>query len=71
LHENGSRNIGFGVFDLIKLSVFSWWWGASLRAQLFTFFSDNPVSGAIQDIGKDIMDDAYIVIGGGGFLIGY
>ena len=23
LHENGSRNIGFGIFDLIKLSVFS------------------------------------------------
>jgi len=28
------------------------------------------VSGTIQDIGKDIMDDAYIVIGGGGFLDG-
>ena len=28
------------------------------------------VTGAIQDIGKDIMDDAYIVIGGGGFLDG-
>jgi len=26
------------------------------------------VSGTIQDIGKDIMDDAYIVIGGSGFL---
>ena len=28
------------------------------------------VTGTIQDIGKDIMDDAYIVIGGGGFLDG-
>lgn len=28
------------------------------------------VSGRIQDIGKDIMDDAYIVIGGKGFLDG-
>lgn len=28
------------------------------------------VSGTIQDIGKDIMDDAYIIIGGGGFLDG-
>jgi len=28
------------------------------------------VSGTIQDIGKDIMDDAYIVIGGRGFLDG-
>ncbi len=28
------------------------------------------VSGSIQDIGKDIMDEAYIVIGGGGFLDG-
>ena len=28
------------------------------------------VSGTIQDIGKDIMDDAYIVIGGSGFLDG-
>lgn len=28
------------------------------------------VSGTIQDIGKDIMDDAYIVIGGQGFLDG-
>jgi len=28
------------------------------------------VSGTIQDIGKDIMDDAYIVIGGKGFLDG-
>lgn len=28
------------------------------------------VSGAIQDIGKDIMDNAYIVIGGNGFLDG-
>lgn len=28
------------------------------------------VSGTIQDIGKDIMDDAYIVIGGDGFLDG-
>ncbi len=28
------------------------------------------VSGTIQDIGKDIMDDAYIVIGGEGFLDG-
>jgi len=28
------------------------------------------VSGKIQDIGKDIMDDAYIVIGGEGFLDG-
>lgn len=28
------------------------------------------VSGTIQDIGKDIMDNAYIVIGGSGFLDG-
>lgn len=28
------------------------------------------VSGTIQDIGKDVMDDAYIVIGGEGFLDG-
>jgi len=28
------------------------------------------VTGTIQEIGKDIMDDAYIVIGGGGFLDG-
>lgn len=28
------------------------------------------VSGTIQDIGKDIMDNAYIVIGGKGFLDG-
>lgn len=28
------------------------------------------VSGTIQNIGKDIMDDAYIVIGGEGFLDG-
>jgi len=28
------------------------------------------VSGTIQDIGKDFMDDAYIVIGGSGFLDG-
>jgi hypothetical protein len=28
------------------------------------------VTGTIQDIGKDIMDNAYIVIGGGGFLDG-
>jgi len=28
------------------------------------------VTGTIQDIGKDILDDAYIVIGGGGFLDG-
>ncbi len=28
------------------------------------------VTGTIQNIGKDIMDDAYIVIGGGGFLDG-
>jgi len=28
------------------------------------------VTGTIQDIGKDIMDDAYIVIGGGGLLDG-
>jgi|BioPla2DNA2_1021312.scaffolds.fasta_scaffold60085_2 hypothetical protein len=28
------------------------------------------VTGTIQDIGKDIMDDAYIVIGGGSFLDG-
>lgn len=28
------------------------------------------VTGTIQDIGKDIMDDAYIVIGGSGFLDG-
>ncbi len=28
------------------------------------------VSGTIQDIGKDIMDDAYIVIGGEGFFDG-
>ncbi len=28
------------------------------------------VSGVIQDIGKDIMDDAYIIIGGMGFLDG-
>lgn len=28
------------------------------------------VTGTIQDIGKDIMDEAYIVIGGGGFLDG-
>lgn len=28
------------------------------------------VTGTIQDIGKDFMDDAYIVIGGDGFLDG-
>lgn len=28
------------------------------------------VSGVIQDIGKDVMDQAYIVLGGGGFLDG-
>ncbi len=28
------------------------------------------VTGTVQDIGKDIMDDAYIVIGGDGFLDG-
>ena len=28
------------------------------------------VDGIVQDIGKDIMDDAYIVIGGSGFLDG-
>ena len=28
------------------------------------------VSGVIQDIGKDVMDEAYIVIGGQGFLDG-
>lgn len=28
------------------------------------------VTGAIQDIGKDVLDDVYIVIGGAGFLDG-
>jgi len=28
------------------------------------------ISGTIQDIGKDVMDDAYIIIGGSGFLDG-
>jgi len=52
-------------------------------SQLFSEYKNNEVaadakykgkvvivSGTIQNIGKDIMDDAYIVIGGGGFLDG-
>ncbi len=51
--------------------------------QLYGAYNDNEVAadakykgkivivyGTIQNIGKDIMDDAYIVIGGGGFLNG-